>query len=84
MPSHITHFDIQDEVDDGLLRHRMKSGSVFDDGFVLRTPNLLQGASFRPFGAYMTGGPVGGVGGVGLRPPTHPTGPVRRKTDGKN
>ena len=28
----------------------MKSGSESDDGFVIRTPNLLQGASFRPFG----------------------------------
>ena len=40
MPSHIIHFDVQDNVDDGLLRHRMKSGSETNDGFVIRTPNL--------------------------------------------
>ena len=28
----------------------MKSGSECDDGFVIRTPKVLYGVSFRPFG----------------------------------
>ena len=47
----------QDEVDDRQLRHRdhqMKSGSESDDGFVIRTPKVLYGVSFRPFGAIFT------------------------------
>ena len=29
----------------------MKSGTKTDDGFVIRTPKVLYGVSFRPFGA---------------------------------
>ena len=47
----IVHFDVQDDIDDGLLRRRMKSETKTGDGFVIRTPTLLYGVSFRPFGA---------------------------------
>ena len=36
----IVHFDVLDDIGDGLLRHRMKSGSESDDGFVTRNPKV--------------------------------------------